>query len=118
MKQSPKVRLKGKSGRRALRNLFSMASQDDSSYLSQTLFASTFNWTILWKSFSPGPHKLSQLLDMISMSISDALNHEKWMIRNKYQTHSLEDNSNGLRNMIKLQNFLGKLFERVGTESL
>ena len=40
------------------------------------------------------------------------------MIRNKYQTHSLEDNSNGLRNMIKLQNFLGKLFEGMGTESL
>lgn len=118
MKQSPKVRLKGKRGRRAQRNLFSMASQDDSSYLSHMLFASTFNWTILWKSFSLGPHKLSQLLDMISMSISDALNHEKWMIRNKYQTHSLEDNSNDLRNMIKLQNFLGKLFERVGTESL
>ena len=34
MKQSPKVRLKGKSGRRAHINLFSMASQENSSYLS------------------------------------------------------------------------------------
>lgn len=28
------------------------------------------------------------------------------------------DNSNHLRNMIKLQDFLGKLFKRVGTKSL
>lgn len=53
------------------------------------------------------------------MPIPDTLNHEKWMIRKKNIIHLLDtDNSNDLINMIKLQNFLGKLFERVGTESL
>lgn len=40
-------------------------------------------------------------------------------MNDKETIHLLDtDNSNDLMNMIKLQNFLGKLFERVGTESL
>lgn len=54
------------------------------------------------------------------MSISYTFSHENSVTRKKdHQIHLFDtDNSNGSRNMIKLQDFLGNLFETVNTKPL